>query len=340
MSSLVARLSPGLERARCLRPGVMLCAVIAMAATFVTAHYGGPLFLFALLFGTTFHYLHAHPATRSGIEWCSTTVLRLGVALLGARITAAQVLALGWQTAALTVMAVLSTLALGVLLAQRFGLARWQGVISGGAVAICGASAALALSSVLPRRAERDPYTLLVVVAVTATSALAMVVYPILSTLLGLSPHEAGVFLGASIHDVAQVVGAGYSLGHEAGDTATLVKLFRVSLLAGIVVVIAALYRSATVGTEARRTPLLPWFLGVFVLLLLANSLGWIPAVAQQGLGECSRICLVVAIAALGVRTSFQEVAQAGWRPLLLIAVETMWIAGVVLATLVLTRPD
>lgn len=339
MSMLAARLAAGLDRVRGRCAGVMLCVVIAMAATFVTAHYGGPLFLFALVFGTTFHYLHEHPDTNAGVEWCSTTVLRLGIAMLGARITGEQVVALGWHTAAITVLAVLTTLALGLLLARLFGLARWQGVISGGAVAICGASAAMALASVLPRQPDRDPYTLLVVVAVTATSALAMIVYPMISALLGLSPNEAGLFLGASIHDVAQVIGAGYSLSHDAGDTATLVKLFRVSLLAGIVVAVAAWYRgSSVVDTKGRRSPLLPWFLAVFVLLLAANSLGWIPPIAQQGLGECSRVCLVVAIAALGIRTSFQQVARAGWQPLLLIAIETVWIASFALLAITLLR--
>jgi len=333
--SPVLRIPPALHTARGLSSGVMLCAVIAMASTFVTAHYGGPLFLFALLFGTTFHYLHAHPDTRAGIEWCSTTVLRLGVGLLGARITAEQVAALGWQTAAITIGAVLSTLALGMLLARRFGLARWQGVISGGAVAICGATAALALASVLPRKPERDPFTLLVVVSVTALSAMAMVVYPILSQLLGLSSTQAGLFIGASIHDVAQVVGAGYTVGHEAGDIATIVKLFRVALLAVIVVAVAALYRAQPEHRECEdKTPLIPWFLALFALLVLANSLGFIPPAAQQGMGEVSRACLVVAIAALGIRTSFQEVAQAGWRPLLLIGIETVWIAAFTLLAL------
>lgn len=332
---LAARIAPVLHAGRGLGSGVMLCAVIAMASTFVTAHYGGPLFLFALLFGTTFHYLHAHPDTRAGIEWCSTTILRLGVGLLGARITAEQVAALGWQTAAITIGAVLSTLALGMLLARRFGLARWQGVISGGAVAICGATAALALASVVPRKPERDPFTLLVVVSVTALSAMAMVVYPILTQLLGLSSTQAGLFIGASIHDVAQVVGAGYTVGHETGDIATIVKLFRVALLAVIVVAVAAFYRARPEQRESgAKTPLIPWFLALFALLVLLNSLGFIPPAAQQGMGEVSRACLVVAIAALGIKTSFQEVAQAGWRPLLLIGIETVWIAAFTLLAL------
>ena len=326
-----------------LFPGAALCCVIAMAATLVSTLHGGPQFLYALFFGVAFHYLSHDATTRPGIEFCSRTVLRLGVGLLGARITASQIAGLGWSTAAIVIAAVVTTLLCGVLLGRFLGLNRAQSVLSGGAVAICGASAALAISAVLPRTKDSERFTLMVVVTVTVLSTLAMVIYPLAARLLHLPPELAGLFLGGTIHDVAQVVGAGYMLSPETGDYATIVKLFRVSMLAVVVVVVSTLFKKAREqeseeGTVAAKQAVVPWFLWVFVALVIINSMGGVPAVVQMGLNDVSRACLVVAIAALGIKTSFGQLARAGWRPFLLLVIETLWMAGFVLAAIYL-RP-
>jgi uncharacterized integral membrane protein (TIGR00698 family) len=332
-----------LTRVQARLPGSLLSGVIALAATFVSTLHGGPQLLYALFFGVAFHYLSHEPTTKPGIEFCSRTVLRFGVGLLGARITAAQIAGLGWTTALIVVVAVVTTIASGVLLARRFGLTPAQGLLSGGSVGICGASAALAISAVLPKTKDHDRYTLLVVVTVTAMSTLAMVLYPLLAKALNLSPQLAGLFLGGTIHDVAQVVGAGYTLGTEAGDYATIVKLFRVAMLAGVVVIASAAFHGAqqraAAGGTAKRAALVPWFLWMFVAMVAVNSLGAIPADWQQGLNWLSRGCLVVAISALGMKTSFMALAKAGWRPFALIAVETLWMAAFVLMAIFWLRP-
>ncbi len=184
----------------------------------------------------------------------------------------------------------------------------------------------------------------MVVVTVTVLSTLAMVFYPLIARLLQLPPEMAGLFLGGTIHDVAQVVGAGYMLNHETGDIATIVKLFRVSMLTVVVVIVAAAFKKsreralaeATPGRTPARQALVPWFLWLFVAMVLLNSLGAFAAPLQAALNDVSRACLVVAIAALGMKTSFAQLARAGWRPLALIVVETVWIAAFVLAVIVL----
>jgi len=323
-------------------PGALLCTVIAMAAGFVARLHGGPQLLYALLFGVSFHFLHEDAKIRPGIELCTGIVLRLGVALLGARITIAQIAALGWSTALIVIGCVLSTILGGIWLARRLGLSTTQGLLSGGATAICGASAALAISAVLPRSREQERFTLLVVVSVTSLSTIAMLLYPLLAHTLHLSPALAGLFLGGSIHDVAQVVGAGYLMGQETGDAATIVKLFRVSMLALVVIVVSAAYRGhrlsgASSGPE-RRVALVPWFLWVFLVLVLLHSLHGIPDAAQPLIGDVSRGCLIVAIAALGVKTSFQMLFDTGWRPFALLLVETVWLAAALLTAILLTR--
>jgi uncharacterized integral membrane protein (TIGR00698 family) len=355
MSSLprVPALPPGLspaiatwQQARRLTPGAALACVIALAATFVSSQHGGPQLLYALLFGVAFHYLSHDAKTRPGIDFCGRAVLRLGVGLLGARITAAQIAGLGWETALTVVAGLVTTILCGLAIGKRLGMTRAQRVLSGGAVAICGASAALALSAVLPREKDGERFTLMVVVTVTVMSTLAMVLYPLIARVLHLPPELAGLFLGGTIHDVAQVVGAGYTLSHETGDIATIVKLFRVSMLTVVVVIVAAAFRksrerAAAEAAEAgaTRTPakqsLVPWFLWLFVGMVLLNSLGWLSAPLQSGLNDVSRGCLVAAIAALGMKTSFAQLARAGWRPLALIVIETVWIAVFVLGVIV-----
>jgi len=324
-----------------LLPGAALSSVIAMAATLVSTLHGGPQFLYALFFGVAFHYLSHDVKTIPGIEFCSRTVLRLGVGLLGARITASQIAGLGWSTAVIVIAAVLTTLLCGVLLGRRLGMNRAQAVLSGGSVAICGASAALAISAVLPRDKESERFTLMVVVTVTVLSTLAMVIYPLIAKLLHLPPELAGLFLGGTIHDVAQVVGAGYMLNPETGDYATIVKLFRVSMLAAVVIVVSSLFKrqreaSESASDSAKKQSLVPWFLWVFVALVIINSVGGVRAAVQTGLNDVSRACLVVAISALGVKTSFRQLARAGWRPFALLLVETLWMAGFVLAAILM----
>ncbi len=332
------------NHARAVMLGTSLACVIGLAATFVSSQHGGPQLLYALLIGVAFHHLSSESRVSPGIEFCGRVILRLGVGLLGARITATQIVGLGWETALTIVAALVTTMLCGLAVGKKLGMTRSQRVLTGGAVAICGASAALAISAVLPRERGNDRFTLMVVVSVTVLSTLAMVLYPLVARLLHLSPEQAGLFLGGTIHDVAQVVGAGYILSQEAGDNATIVKLFRVSLLTVVVVILAAAFKRSrehaapegSADKKISRRALVPWFLWLFIGMVLLNSMGAVPAPLQSGLNDLSRGCLVAAIAALGMKTSYMQLAGAGWRPLALIILETLWIAGFVLAVILL----
>ncbi len=326
-----------LSRIRRLLPGVLVCGVIALASTFLAEHHGGPQLLYALLLGLAFHFIHGNADAKAGIEFCGRTVLRLGVVLLGARITLEQVMHLGLEVAALILVALVLTILLGVWGARLFGRTRDEGLLSGGAVAICGASAALAISAVLPQTKANERFTLLAVVAVTVLSTVAMVVYPLLIQFLGLPAGQAGVFLGGTIHDVAQVVAAGMMLGPEAGDTATVVKLFRVMLLMPVVMVISLMYRHHPhTGQAGGKTPLVPGFLLAFVGMMLLSSSGFIAPQVVEMATDASRICLVLAIAAAGIKTSIEDLLQIGWKPLLLFVAETLFIGLFVLLAVLL----
>lgn len=308
---------------RSLAPGLLLCFTIAAAATFLSNHYGAPVMLFALLLGMAFHFLAENAACVVGVEFTAKRLLRIGVGLLGARITVDQVLSLGAAPLILIPVLVGLTIGFGMAFAVLIKRGAVFGLLTGGAVAICGASAALAIAAVLPGTKERD--TLFTVVSVTTLSTLAMIVYPMVYAVLGLGDAEIGVLLGATIHDVAQVVGAGYAVGQETGDIATYVKLLRVAMLPVLVLAIAAVaMRSGAAGGRAAST--IPWFAVGFAALLSANSLGWISPDVAEGLAAAARWLLVGAISALGVKTSLQTMASLGGRHLSVVVAETLFL--------------
>ncbi|WYK06046.1 putative sulfate exporter family transporter [Cereibacter sphaeroides f. sp. denitrificans] len=316
---------------RDLIPGLVLCATIALAAAFVSDHYGGPALLHALLLGMAFFFLSQDGRTAPGVIFAGRHVLRIGVALLAARITAGEILELGWLPILVVLFGVTLTILAGVAISRLLGLPAEFGILSGGATAICGASAAMAISAALPRDETSGRNTLFVVIAVTTLSTVAMVVYPPLVRMLGMDETQAGIFLGATIHDVAQVVGAAFMLSEETGRTATLTKLLRVAFLVPVVLTISMLlFRGAPSGRAKARAPL-PGFLVAFVLIVGANSLGLLPKATQSALAEISRGCLVVAIAGLGVQTSFRKLAQVGWKPVAIVVLETLFLALLVL---------
>jgi uncharacterized integral membrane protein (TIGR00698 family) len=186
-------------------PGLLISATIALAVRFVSDHLGGPAMLYALLFGMAFNFLNEDQRFARGIRFASRNILRFGVALLGIRITTAEVMELGWPAVALVAGGVLATILVGWLIGRVGGLKNDQSILSAGAVAICGASAALAIASVLPSHKDHERNTILTVAGVTALSTVAMVAYPVLVSYLSYDDITAGIFLGATIHDVAQV---------------------------------------------------------------------------------------------------------------------------------------
>jgi len=322
-----------------IAPGLLICIVIALASTFVSEHYGWPTLLYALLLGMAFFFLSISASTSSGIQFGSRTVLRLGVALLGARITLAQIIELGPAPILIVIGAIISTILFGRVASRVLKLDRAMGLLTAGATAICGASAALAISAVMPKHAKLERDTIFTVIAVTALSTLAMIIYPLIVEAIGFDKTEKGIFIGATIHDVAQVVGAGYMISDETGDAATFTKLLRVAMLAPVVLIVAlvvARWGRGQVGSTRGARAGLPWFLVAFVVIVAINSFGIIPSSVQDGMVDVSRWCLVVAIAGLGMKSSFQELAVLGWRPVALVVSETLFLAGLVLIALLI----
>lgn len=314
------------ENARALAPGLLLSATVAFASLFIAENNGGPVMLYAILFGIAFNFLSTDEKCKPGVQFASKRVLQLGVILLGASVTFSEIVALGWASALLVLSAVITTILAGWAIGRAAGLSSSHSTLSAGAVAICGASAAMAIASVLPQSKESERNLILTVVGVTSLSTIAMIAYPPLTNFLGLTDMQAGVFLGATIHDVAQVLGAGYIVSDDAGATAAVIKLMRVTLLAPAVFLIAMVYArsSAGAGATGRAFPL---FLIGFAVLMAANSFGFVPDAWRTGLAEASRFCLVVAVSALGVKTSLKDLFEVGPKPVAALVAQTAWLA-------------
>jgi uncharacterized integral membrane protein (TIGR00698 family) len=302
-----------------VRSGLLIAVTVALAASFLGEHYGAPAMLFALLIGMAFNFLAMDARAEPGIQFASRTLLRVGVALLGLRLTFEDVSQLGWTPVAGVVGLLVLTVLAGVAIARALGRPGSFGLLSGGAVAICGASAALAIAAVLPKRHIREEDVLFTVVGVTALSTVAMVIYPVLFGALGLSEIEIGYLIGATIHDVAQVVGAGYSVGETAGDIATFTKLQRVALLPVVLIAVALVYRREAGGGIG-----LPWFVVVFTALMLLRNLAPLPEPLLAAVNEASRFLLITAIAALGVKTSLAQMFAQGPRGFYIVGLETL----------------
>lgn len=319
-------------------PGLGIATITGMAALFLSEHYNAPAMLFALLLGMAVSFLYQNDTPCAcGIDFTASTLLRAGVVLLGLRIALGDLAVLGWQTALMLAGAIFTTIVLGVGLAKILGLQKRFGALTGGSVAICGASAALAISTILPKGENHERDTLLTVIGVTAMSTIAMVLYPIIAGQIGMTDTEAGIFLGGTIHDVAQVVGAGYSVSESAGDMATLTKLVRVAMLMPVVLimmlVIKRFYKAST-QEESGEVPKMPLFLIGFIALMLLNSFVALPEFVIEAGTQVSRFFLVVSITAIGMKSNLGKLAEVGVLPIVMIVVETLWIALLILGFL------
>jgi len=319
-------------------PGIGIATVTGLAALFLSEHYGAPAMLFALLLGIAMSFLYEDSPCTKGIEFTATFILRVGVALLGLRLALTDLVSLGWQTIAILIVAISSTIVLGVILAKQFKLSKSFGTLTGGSVAICGASAAMAITAVLPEHKNKERDTLVTVIGVTSLSTIAMVVYPIIVSYLNLNEVDSGLFLGGTIHDVAQVVGAGYSISEQTGDLSTLVKLVRVSFLMPVVMIILLVIKlNNKANSDGSKTAKVPGFLIAFIALMVLNSCFDIPEVVLSPAIDFSRFALIAAIAAIGMKSNFAKLKCVGFKPIILMIIETLWIAGLILGFILLS---
>jgi uncharacterized integral membrane protein (TIGR00698 family) len=333
-----------------IMPGVALSAIVAIAAyalaPLLPRMIPLPTMVLALFIGIVFHPIAKKPAVVPGMAFCVKTLLRWAVALLGLRIGLADIAALGLATAALVIGSMVATIASGFVFARLSGLRAEFGAVAGAATAVCGASAALATSTVVPHYPGKEADVVFVVIGVNALATLALVIFPPLCALLAFDPQGTGVMLGGTIHDVAQVVGAGYAVSEPVGNTAVIVKLFRVFLLLPVVLGIGWYFASRGAKRGEAKVPM-PVFAFVFLLLCAVNSaVPLLPAFAplyaptRALLIDFSTWGLLIAIGALGLSTSLSGMTALGWRHGVTILATTAIIMVIVTGGLLALRPS
>lgn len=317
---------------RSLGPGVALSAVVAVFSYIAEPFFASalkqitgwsytlPAIVIALIIGIALNSFASRPSLQPGITWCVKKLLRIAIGLLGIRIAFSDIIELGLSSALLVIAAMALTIAAGIYLARWFSVGDGYGALAGAATAVCGASATLATATVVPQYPQKGADVTFTVVAANAVSTLVMILYPPLCILLGLDQQNTGFMLGATIHDMAQVVGAGYAVSESVGNTAVIVKLFRVFLLLPAVLAIAWWFTRSGTEHASAKVPM-PVFALVFLGLCLINSIllldpellpVYVPIKAV--LIQFSSWGLLIAIAALGLGTSLTSLLRIGWR--------------------------
>jgi uncharacterized integral membrane protein (TIGR00698 family) len=350
--SVVSKKRKGLAAVRSITidylPGVLLSAGVAavgyFAAPYAAQFVPIPSMIIALAGGIALNPIAGSASVQPGMAFCARSVLRWAVALLGLRVGLADIAALGSATAVLIVAAMAVTLVSGFVFARWNGREPSFGALVGVGTAVCGASATLACSTVVPNYPGKQADVAFVVVAVNALATLTMLIYPPLCVVLGFDPQATGVMLGGTIHDVAQVVGAGYALSAEAGNTAVIVKLFRVFLLLPVVLGVGWYFTRQGQGHGEARVPVPVFGIAFLILCILNSTVALTPvlmpayAPVKDVLVEASNWGLLLAISALGLGTSVKSIVGLGWRHITTVLGATSIIFAVVTGGLLLAR--
>jgi uncharacterized integral membrane protein (TIGR00698 family) len=317
-------------------PGLGLAAAVAGAAMLLRQIPGvsalSPMIL-AIVLGLAIRNLAGTPEwARAGFAFAMRRVLRFAIILLGLQLTAAQVVAVGGTGVAIIATSLVSTFVFTLWLGRLLKVDRGLAVLIGAGTSICGASAVIAANTAAGAPDEDVAYA---VASVTVFGSLAMVVFPLVPELLHLTPHAYGLWSGAAIHEIAQVVAAAFQGGQEAGEFGTVAKLTRVMMLAPLVIALAAMARRQG-GDSGKRAPL-PWFVLGFIALVALNSLVAIPAEVKVPLVTATPFLLSVALAAMGLDTDIRRLAAKGLGPFWLGLAASLFIAGVSLVLVMAT---
>lgn len=334
-------------RYRELIAGILLAASVSAAAVGVAPHMPKvlplPAMVIALVSAMALHSVARNRVFQPGLTFCAKPMLRWAVALLGMRVAVSDIVGLGAPVAIMVIVSMAATIVTGIVLARLLKQNPFFGILVGCGTAVCGASATLATSTVLPNYEGRDTDVAFVVVGVNLLATLAMLAYPPICMLLGFDDRTTGIMLGGTIHDVAQVVGAGYAISDTAGNAAAIVKLSRVFMLLPVVLIMGWYVTRLTGRSGGEARVAVPTFAIMFLVLCIINSiLNPITSIGQDyqfiksiviGLSTWG---LLLAIAAIGLNTSIKALAALGWRHIANLLASSLVILAVITAGLVM----
>ena len=320
-------------------PGLLLTATIAATGFALHRLPGARTFspmILAIVIGIAFHNLVGTPArAKAGVTFSLRRILRFAIILLGLQLTAQQVAEVGPKGLGVIVLTLVATFVFTKWLGKVLGVDRKLAELIAAGTSICGASAVIATNTVTNAHDEDVAYA---VACVTVFGSIAMFGYPLLPGLLHLTPHAYGLWAGASIHEIAQVVAATFQDGKAAGDFGTIAKLSRVTLLAPVVITLGFLARSGAQGAARHHTKApIPWFVLGFIALVGINSVVTVPGALKPAIVGVTTFLLSMALAAMGLETDIRKLRAKGLRPLLLGLSSFLFIATFSLALVKMT---
>ena len=299
-------------------PGIVLVAMITGVAFSARNVSGFALFspmIVAVVAGMIYSNVLGTPAhARAGIAFSQRRLLRFAIVLLGFQLTLGQVVSIGAGGVGIVALTLGATFVFTITLGRLIGVdAKLAQLIAAG-TSICGASAIVATNIVTDARDEDVTYA---VASITLFGTVAMLGFPLLAPVLGLDQHAFGLWAGASIHEVAQVIGAGFQNGTQSGEIATVAKLTRVAMLAPMVIALGLMARRKGSDPSAARPPM-PWFVAAFVAVVALNSLVTVPAEVKSAMALATTIMLTMGLAAMGLQADISQLRSRGLRPLAL----------------------
>lgn len=310
--------------------GIIFCSFFAMVTYFICKfdfcrHINLNSLTFAIIIGmfigNVFHK-YISEEFKEGITFCAKKLLRLAIILYGFRITFQQIFAVGVQGFIADVVMLTTTYLLGYYLGTRvFKLDKDLCMLTSIGSSVCGAAAVLGTDSMLKSDSHKVS---LAVSTVVLFGTVSMFLYPILAS-CGILPEEAfGIYIGSTVHEVAQVVAAGNAINTSVCDTAVIVKLTRVMMLVPYLFLLG-LYLSKKSNTKRTKVPM-PWFAILFVIVCGINSLNIIPEAIRSGIIEFDVFLLTVAMFGLGLETNFEKIKGLGLKPILLAGIMFLWL--------------
>lgn len=314
-------------------PGLLLVTAITAAAYLLRMLPGLRLFspmILAILIGTGFHNTVSTPRrAKAGVQFAMRRLLRIAIVLLGVQLTFAQVAQVGGRGMAIIASTLVCTFLFTRWLGAQLGVERKLAELIAAGTSICGASAVIATNTVTQGSDEDVAYA---VACVTVFGSLAMFLLPVLPGVLHLDAHAYGLWTGASIHEIAQVVAAAFQNGQQAGEFGTVAKLSRVILLAPMVLLLgwaARRFPAADADPDGVRAAVpVPWFVLGFVALVAFNSLVTVPTAPKHIVVLTTTVLLTMALAAMGLETDVRKLKAKGLRPFALGACAWVFIAG------------
>lgn len=318
--------------------GVLLMALFACAAFYIgEMGWVKALSLSPMVVGIILGMVYANSLRNNlpdtwvpGIVFSSKRILRFGIILYGFKLSFQDVMAVGIPAIVIDAIIVVSTILIGIALGKILKMDRSIALLTASGSAICGAAAVMGVDGAI----RPKPYKTAVAVAtVVIFGTLSMFLYPVLyrAGIFDLDPGQMGIFTGATVHEVAHVVGAGNAMGADVSDSAIIVKMIRVMMLVPVLLVIAFFVAKdvAKRGESQGKSKInIPWFAVLFLVVIAFNSLNLLPTCVVDMINTLDTFLLTMAMTALGAETSFEKFKKAGFKPFLLAAMLYVWLIG------------